>query len=357
MFEYFYNEIFRSVIISFGSLFNNIEIRHKDSSDSTTSVIKVPLAYGPTQKFLARLEQQSDLNKPTQMSLPRMSFEFNGMQYDPSRKTTQTQTFVVKDPATGTDLKKGYLPVPYNMSFELAIMAKLNDDILQIAEQILPYFQPVYHLPINFLGNLKEKRDIAIQLDSVSMEDDYEGNFDTRRAIIYTLRFTAKTYLFGPQSDVTDQVIRKTQIGLVAGNRGTGSYSRDLTYTVVPKATKDYDGSQITQLSENIDLTETIITVADGTKVTNNTNIYVGEENMLVTKISGNNLTVSRAQMNTSAQEHVLGAAIFSITEADNVFIEIGDNFGFDGVVSWMMKWSTLHQLKKKDLLILIRMM
>ena len=334
MFEYFYNEIFRSVIISFGSLFNGLEIQHKDSTDDTESVIKVPLAYGPTQKFLARIEQQADLNKPVQMTLPRMSFEFNGLQYDPGRKTTQTQTFVIKDPTTGQPQSKSYLPVPYNMSFELSIMTKLNDDALQIIEQILPYFQPVYHLPIKFLGNLNEKRDVAIQLDSVSMEDDYEGNFDTRRALVYTLRFTAKAYLFGPQSNVTNEIIRKTQVGLIAGNRGTGTYSRDLTYTVVPKATKDYDGSEITQLAENIDLTETKITVEDGTKVTNNTNIYIGDENMFVTKISGNDLSVKRAQMNTTPQEHVLGAAVFSITEADNAFIEIGDDFGFDGTIS-----------------------
>jgi len=334
MFEYFYNEIFRSVIISFGSLFNGLEVQHKDDTDDNMSVIKVPLAYGPTQKFLARIEQQADLNKPVQMTLPRMSFEFNGLQYDPGRKTTQTQTFVIKDPTTGQPQSKSYLPVPYNMSFELSIMTKLNDDALQIIEQILPYFQPVYHLPIKFLGNLNEKRDVAIQLDSVSMEDDYEGNFDTRRALVYTLRFTAKAYLFGPQSNVTNEIIRKTQIGLIAGNRGTGTYSRDLTYTVVPKATKDYDGSEITQLAENIDLTETKITVEDGTKVTNNTNIYIGDENMFVTKISGNDLSVKRAQMNTTPQEHVLGAAVFSITEADNAFIELGDDFGFDGTIS-----------------------
>ena len=106
MFEYFYNEIFRSVIISFGSLFNGLEIKHKNSDD-TVSVIKVPLAYGPTQKFLARLEQQADLNKPIQMSLPRMSFEFNGVQYDPTRKSTQTQSILyVTDPSDGTTGKE-----------------------------------------------------------------------------------------------------------------------------------------------------------------------------------------------------------------------------------------------------------
>ena len=146
MFEYFYNEVFRSVIIGFGSLFNGIEVK------KSNSIIKVPLAYGPTQKFLARMQQEADLNKPVSITLPRMSFEFLGLQYDPTRKSTQTQTIINQSP-DGAEVKKNYLPVPYNMRFELSIMTKLNDDMLQIIEQILPYFQPAYQLPINFLGN------------------------------------------------------------------------------------------------------------------------------------------------------------------------------------------------------------
>ena len=164
------------------------------------------------------------------------------------------------------------------------------------------------------------------------MEDDYEGNFDTRRALVYTLRFTAKTYVFGPIPDVTDQVIRRVQVGYIAGE-SSRSYDRDLTYKVVPRATKDYDQSQISQLSEDIDLTETIITVTDGTKFTVNTHIDIDNENMKVTKISGNDITVKRGQDNTKAAEHVLGAPIFSITAADAELIEVGDDFGFDGNV------------------------
>ena len=126
MFEYFYNEILRKTIISFGTLFNGLEIQHTDASDNTTSIVKVPLAYGPTQKFLARLEQSPDLNKPFAITLPRMSFEFTGLTYDPTRKVSTTQTFIVKDPTDGTETKKAYMPVPYNMQFELSIMCKLK---------------------------------------------------------------------------------------------------------------------------------------------------------------------------------------------------------------------------------------
>ena len=332
MFEYFYNEVFRSVIIAFGSLFNGLEIKHKNG-DETVSIIKVPLAYGPTQKFLARLQQQADLNKPIQMSLPRMSFEFMGVQYDPTRKSTQTQSFYITDPTDGTKVKKAYLPVPYNMQLELSVMTKLNDDALQIVEQILPYFQPAYQIPIKFLSGLNDKKDDAIQLDNITMEDDYEGNFDTRRALIYTLRFTAKTYLYGPISDVSQDVIKKVQVGYVAGERGTGTYTRDVTYSVTPKATKDYDGDDKTYVTENVDRTETVITVANAEALTVNTNIYVGQENIYIDKISGNDLTVKRGQYNTAPQEHVSGAKVYEITSADADLIEVGDDFGFDGNV------------------------
>ena len=124
MFEYFYNEILRKTIISFGTLFNGISITHTDSSGGDVNVTKVPLAYGPTQKFLARLTQQPDLNRATAITLPRMSFEFVGMTYDPSRKVTTTQQIVVQDPVDNKETKKVFMPVPYNMQFELAIMCK-----------------------------------------------------------------------------------------------------------------------------------------------------------------------------------------------------------------------------------------
>ena len=340
MFEYFYNEIFRSVIISFGSLFNGLEIKHKNSDDATVSVIKVPLAYGPTQKFLARLQQQADLNKPIQMSLPRMSFEFTGVQYDPSRKSTQTQQFYVKDTATGTNVKKAYLPVPYNMQIELSVMTKLNDDALQIVEQILPYFQPAYQIPIKFLtgDNANDVKDVAVNLDNITMEDDYEGNFDTRRALIYTLTFTAKTTLFGPITDVSGSVIRKTSVGYVAGSKAPGvAAERDLSYTTTPRATKDYTGDVVTLLAENVDLIETVIEVDDGTKIEAEKYIYVGQEEMYVESVTGNKMTVRRGEDNTMEQNHVKGAQVKGINYPgtdDNALIQFGDDFGFDGTIT-----------------------
>ena len=234
---YFYHEIIRKTVISFGTLFNDVHIRHQDAAGKDISEMKVPVSYGPRQKFLARIQQQPDLNKATQISLPRMSFEVNNITYDPSRKTGVTQTFKVKD---GKQVKKVFMPVPYNLGFELNILTKLQDDSLQILEQVLPFFQPGFTLTIDLVNSIGEKRDVPMVLDSINFTDDYEGNFETRRALIYTLRFTAKTYMFGPIADSTDGLIRKVQLDYYT-DTNTRTATREMRYSVKAKAKKDYN--------------------------------------------------------------------------------------------------------------------
>ena len=226
---YFYHQNIRKTIIAFGNLFNNITVKSKDADGDTFSQIRVPLSYGPTQKFLARLEQQADLNKPVAITLPRISFEMNSLKYDPSRKTGITQTFK----STGSDDKtrKVYMPIPYNIGFELNIMTKFNDEVLQIVEQILPFFQPSFTVTVDMTDVIDEKKDVPIVLDSVSFRDDYEGDFSTRRAIIYTLGFTAKTYLYGPVSDA--KFIKKA-IADIYSEVNTSTAPRNVRYQVVP---------------------------------------------------------------------------------------------------------------------------
>ena len=337
MFEYFYHEILRKTIISFGTLFNGLTIKHKDSDDDTTSVIKVPLAYGPTQKFLARLEQSPDLNKAIQITLPRMSFEFQGLTYDPTRKVTTTQTFLSGASADKASEKKTYMPVPYNMQFELSIMCKLNDDALQIVEQIVPYFQPAYSLAVDLVSTIGEKRDIPVTLENITMDDQYEGDFSTRRVLLYTLRFSAKTYLFGPVSSTTTDIIKKVSIGYIAAessgkNSRTGG--RDVTYSVTPRATKNYDGIVATNLTNDISLEDRVFEVNSGSALTVNKYIVIDNESMYVDKINGNEITVNRSQDGTTAATHVAGADIGTITSDDNDLIEVGDDFGFDGSYS-----------------------
>ena len=330
MFEYFYHEILRRTVVSFGSLFNEISIKHTDNSGNVKSVVKVPLAYGPTQKFLARLEQSPDLNKPVQITLPRMSFEFTGLTYDPTRKSTTTQTFIAKSAVDGTETKKVYLPVPYNMQFELSIMCKLNDDALQIIEQILPFFQPSYSMTIELVDIINEKRDIPVILENITMQDDYEGNFTTRRVLIYTLRFTAKTYLFGPVSSATKDIIKKATIGYITGGT-TDSPTREVVYSAEPRAIKNYTGIVVTNLSKDITTEDTLITVNSVGSIVINSYLDIEGEEVFVKRISGNVLTVERGKDGTSITSHLSGAEVKSITTADNVLIEEGDDFGFSG--------------------------
>ncbi len=246
---YYYHEIMRKTIVAFGTLFNQINIRHDDSSGNSYSEMKVPLAYGPSQKFLARLEQQADLNKPVQITLPRLSFEMSGIQYDSARKTGITQTFKAVD-KNNSKVKKVFMPVPYNIGFELNILAKLNDDALQIVEQILPYFQPSFNVTIDLIDSIGETRDVPIVLDSISFQDDYEGDFSTRRAIIYTLRFTAKTYMFGPVADNSDGLIKKVQVDYHAGT-DTKKARREMRYTATPKALTDKNNDGVVNAADD----------------------------------------------------------------------------------------------------------
>lgn len=237
--NYYYHEIIRKTIIGFGTLFNEIYIKHKDENSNDLSTIRVPLNYGPAQKFLARITEQKDLNRPYQITLPRMSFEHNSISYDPTRKTTVTQTFKAVD-ESNNKVKKVFMPVPYNIGFELNILSKLNDDALQIVEQILPYFQPSFTITLDLVDSIGEKRDIPVVLDSISFQDDYEGDFSTRRALIYTLQFTAKTYLFGAIADNTDGLIKKVQVD-ISTNTNRATAMREVRYVATPKAKQDYN--------------------------------------------------------------------------------------------------------------------
>jgi len=207
--NYFYNESMRRMTIGFGQIFNNIQIKRKDDTGKVIQTIRVPLAYGPKEKFLVRLDQQSSLNnREFAITLPRMGFEISNITYDPTRKLTRIQKFKqVKSNKDGKVLDFNYTPVPYNISYNLFSFTASAEAGLQIIEQILPFFQPDFTVTINAIPDLNIKRDIPIILNSVNYEDTYSGDFQTRRAVIYTLNFTAKTYLFGPS---TSQKVIKT---------------------------------------------------------------------------------------------------------------------------------------------------
>ena len=219
---HFYHETVKRSVSIFGTLFNNITIKKTKSDGTVLSQQIVPISYGPKQKWLERLSEEADLSDGNRsaISLPRMAFEIAGFEYDATRqqnKLIRSQ----KSTLESGDVKRSfqYAPAPYTINFTLSILAKQANDGLQIIEQILPYFQPEYNVTMKMVDSMSEVRDVPITLNSVAMEDTYEGGFDERRVIEHTLEFSMKIYFFGPvyQGTIIKNVIERDYINTDAG--------------------------------------------------------------------------------------------------------------------------------------------
>jgi hypothetical protein len=190
----------RKYIIVFGTVFNDIYINRLSNAGEVLQTLKVPLTYGPKDKVLSRLEQSPRLDNQVGIILPRISFEMTTMEYDPTRKLNTLNKLTKQSTNAGTDdeVKYQYQPVPYDMQFEMNILVKNAEDGTRIVEQIVPYFTPDFTVSVNLVPEVDGPRDIPIILNSITSQDEYEGSFEQRRALIWTLSFTMKGYLYGP---------------------------------------------------------------------------------------------------------------------------------------------------------------
>lgn len=207
----FYHGIIRSTIVAFGSLFSNIYIdRKKDDSVSGQTIqrLQVPLAYAPKEKWIVRIDSDPNLQNNTYTTLPRLSFEITGYNYDAARKANRMNKVRCVDASQDT-MKSLFTPVPYNIDIALYVLTKTQEDGLQIIEQILPTFTPDYTLMINSVPSMNIIQDVPVILNSVAVQDDYDGDFQTRRFVTHTLNFTLKLNLYGGLSNtgVIDTVI------------------------------------------------------------------------------------------------------------------------------------------------------
>jgi len=176
-----------------------------------------------------------------------MSFEIVSYTYDPTRQLQKTSNFM-QTGSTAVQRAKINAYVPYNITFQLNVYAKTQDDALQIVEQIMPYFAPQYNLtmsPISAYPDLKE--DVPITLQSVDFADDFEGDVATRRTIIYTLTFEMKANFYGPIAD--KNVITKAIPKIDLDDKGIAD-SDYLTITITPtpagvSADSDYGFSEV----------------------------------------------------------------------------------------------------------------
>lgn len=194
----FYHGTIRRYVTLFGTLFNDIYINRPDDVHNEKHTIKVPVTYGPKEKMLARLTSDPELNRKTAVQLPIISFEMTDIQYDGSRKLNTIGKRYKKDSTDPNKLYYQYNPVPYNISFSMAILVKNTDDGTRIIEQILPFFTPEWTATVSLIPDMDINMDIPVILNDVTLSDSYEGNFEERRALEWNLSFTLKGYLFGP---------------------------------------------------------------------------------------------------------------------------------------------------------------
>lgn len=196
--EPFYFSSIRKYVILFGTLFNNIKITRTDNTGKVTSLMKVPIGYGPKEKMLTRVIQDPNIDRQAAIQLPIMSFEITGFDYDGDRKRQTVHRIASLDASSPDKNKYQYSPVPYNIGFSLSIYVKNAEDGTKIVEQILPYFTPDWTTTVNLIPEMDVKMDIPLVLNRVSTDDTYTGDFKDRRALLWNLDFTMKGYLFGP---------------------------------------------------------------------------------------------------------------------------------------------------------------
>lgn len=195
----FYFSTIRKYVILFGTLFNNIYISKSDKNGNLTLIQRVPIGYGPKDKMLTRVAQDPAIDRPTATyPLPMMSFEMTGFDYDGSRKLQTINRIATNNPDDKSKNKYQYMPVPYNIGFQLNILVKNAEDGNKIVEQILPYFTPDWTTTVHLIPEMNVTMDIPVVLNRVNLDDVYEGDFKERRSMVWTLDFTLKGYLYGP---------------------------------------------------------------------------------------------------------------------------------------------------------------
>ena len=209
----YYHQTIRKYVAVFGTLFNDINVVRRDASDVIKEQIKVPIAYSPRDRWILRLRRArgvSGTDEAVAMSLPRMGFDLTGITYDGTRKlNTMGQVYSANTAAGTSTLMKQYNPVPYNFDFSLYSMVSNAEDGAQIFEQIVPFFTPEFTVTVNLIPSMNIAPDVTMVMNGVQIEDNYEGDFQATREIVWTLTFTMKGYVY---PDVKTGSVVKTVI-------------------------------------------------------------------------------------------------------------------------------------------------
>lgn len=310
--NYFYNETTRKYVALFGTIFNQLKITRKDNAGTTSQSMIVPLSYAPFQKVLARLNEDPDLlnSRRTAIRLPRMSFEISSITYDPSRKIASTQKMRKSSAESEGSRAFQYASVPYNLDFQLYIMTKYQEDATQLMEQILPFFTPDWTVSARMVPDL-DPIDIPVILNSVTTEDLYENDFESRQSILYTLNFTLKGFYFGPQK-------QKKVIKFIEANMYTGTDANTaIEERVIVKPGMDANGQPITLIGEEATATAVLASGrVDTITINNDGQGYTSSPVVTISAPTTTNATANLSISNTeiSSVNVVAGGGYYSST-------------------------------------------
>lgn len=246
----YYHKTTEKAIVAFGNLFANIYVERTDKDGNVIRRFQVPVSYAPKEKFLARAEQQPNVDEQKEeLSLPRLAFEITGINRDPSRQMNAMQK---RKALVNGEVNSSYAPVPYSLGVTLYAVAKTQSDALQLFEQIIPTFTPTYTVTMKAMPELNLTDDLPVTLDSVSMEDNYDAKFEERRLVMFIFNFTLQLNYFGYVTAGPQSIIKRTEVTFYSQPEMTDSEALEGVNT------------QVNPFDANVTDTYTILTEIEG---------------------------------------------------------------------------------------------
>jgi hypothetical protein len=203
---WFFHDTIKLYTGVFGSIFNDVKIKRGNAS------ILVPIAFSLKQKYDVRNTENPDPNVlRKKVILPRMGYRLVGLRRDTTR--IQNKMHRITDHTDRSALTSAtiqYNRVPYVFSYELNVKTKNIEDMNQILEQILPFFNPSMNVTVEDNKDLDSNTSINVKLLDIGKDDLFEGSFEDEQVIESTLSFELEGYLYMPTTPI--KIIKKVNI-------------------------------------------------------------------------------------------------------------------------------------------------
>ena len=319
---FFSHRTIRKVVVAFGTMFNDLIVTRTTQSGTQKEHFKVPLSYGAKEKYLTRITSDPTLTKSIAALIPRISFNLDGLSYDPTRKQMSTlQNFSAN---TSTSLKTQYAPIPYNYEVSLSIYVRNTEDGTQILEQILPFFTPDFTVTVDFIPGMDQKYDLPVILNSVTSTVDYEGDMLSTRLVMWDLSFTVKGFIWPPIK--SGEVIRQANTNIFVQPQ---SLDGQVVYVDFANGTSQYLLSETIRV-EDRDVKGTVLYFSNsntGTLIVGGLNKYLEVGDKVVGDVSNASFVISTLETTPLQQTKIVTTPNPSNADPD-------DNFGFNETIT-----------------------